>query len=281
MAYEIDFRNENGGSIKRLVWSTDLHLDAAERSQYDLYFDLLVAHEPDIVLIGGDISNGIISFTHLQNIAKRVDKDIYFVLGNHDFYYGSISAIRNDAKNIGFNGSSSLHYLTDGAIIELSEQTALIGHDGWSDAYAGDFINSDVLLNDYFLIDELKKLTHEERFLKLHELGEEAAAFLKKQLLAALQKYDRVLLLLHVPPFVEASFYEGQPGDDHWLPHFVNVASGKVLEEIMKENPNKELLVLCGHTHWGHDCQILPNLRVITGHSELGIPNVQGLIYVN
>ncbi|HEV8051863.1 MAG TPA: metallophosphoesterase [Parachlamydiaceae bacterium] len=280
MAYEIDFRKENGGIIKRLAWSTDLHLDAAGRSQSDVYLDLLIAHEPDIVLIGGDVSNGITTFAHLGNMAKRFEKDIFFVLGNHDFYNGSIPVIRNDAKNIGAI-ASNLHYLTDGAVIELSEQTALIGHDGWSDAYAGDFIKSDVMLNDYFLIDELKRLTHEERFLKLHELGEEAAVSVNKLLLTALEKYDRVILLIHVPPFVEACLYEGHPADDNWIPHFVNIATGKVLEAIMKTKPEKELLVLCGHTHWGQDIQILPNLRVVTGHSELGIPNVQGIIYIN
>lgn len=280
MGHEIDFRNEDGGPIKRLIWSTDLHFDAADRSQYQLFFNLVIAHEPDFILIGGDISNGISSLTHLKNLAKLIDKQFYFVLGNHDFYYGSIVEIRREASKMTAE-IPRLHYLTDNGIISLSEKTALIGHDGWSDARAGDFLSSDVMLNDYLLIDELKRLNHEERFEKLHELGDEAALYLKNQLVKALEKHERVVLLTHVPPFEESCLYEGLPAQSNWTPHFVGKTVGDSIEKIMKEHPNQELLVLCGHSHWGQDIQILPNLHVVTGHSELGIPNVQGLILIN
>lgn len=280
MPYEIDFRNENGDAIKRVVWSTDLHFDASDRAQYRTFFDLVVAHEPDFFLIGGDISNGISSLTHLSNIAKLINKPIYFVLGNHDFYYGSIPAIRKEAEKLK-REFPNLHYLTCKGIVPLSKQIALIGHDGWSDAKAGDYANSDVMLNDYFFIEELKRLNQEERFVKLNELGEEAAKYIKENLVKALKTHDRVILLTHVPPFEESVLYEGVPADSNWTPHFVGKSTGEAIEAVMKENPNKQLLVLCGHAHWGQDIQILPNLRVVTGHADLGIPNVQGLIFVN
>ena len=280
MGYEIDFRHQEGGAIKRLVWSTDLHFDAAERSEYQLFIDLVNAHEPDAVLIGGDISNGNTSLAHLNNLAKGIDKQIYFVLGNHDFYYGSILRMRTATKKL-MQEIPKLHYLTDNGIVALSKQTALIGHDGWSDARCGDFLNSDVTLNDYFLIEELKRLNHEERFQKLNQLGTEAAEYLNEQLVKALESYDRVILLTHVPPFEESCLYKGQPADGNWTPHFVGKATGDAIEAVMKKLPNKQLLVLCGHSHWGQNIQILPNLRVLTGHSELGTPNVQGLIFIN
>lgn len=277
---EIDFRNENGGPIKRLIWSTDLHFDAADRAQYRTYFDLIKVNEPDFVLIGGDVSNGATSLIHLTNLAKLIEKPFYFVLGNHDFYYGSIAAIRSDAQKLTID-IPRIQYLTGNGIFALSEKTALIGHDGWSDARAGDYHHSDVMLNDYFLIDELKRLNNEERFVKLHELGAEAADYLKKQLEKALESYERVVLLTHVPPFVESCLYEGLPADSNWTPHFVGKATGEAIKEVMKNHLDKELLVLCGHSHWRQDVEILPNLRVVTGHSVLGIPNVQGLILIN
>lgn len=280
MSYEIDFRNEEGGAVKRLIWSTDLHLDAVDKGQCRLYFDLMAAYEPDIVLIGGDISNGIGSLTHLRNLAKLIDKQFYFVLGNHDFYYGSIANIREEARLLS-REMPQIQYLTDNGIAPLSEKTALIGHDGWSDGRAGDFLNSDVMLNDYFFIEELKRLTQEERLLKLNQLGNEAAEYLQMKLMESLKNYDRVVLLTHVPPFEEACFYEGLPCDANWAPHFVGYATGQALEKVMRDHPNKELLVLCGHSHWGNDLHILPNFRVVTGHSDLGSPNVQGLILVN
>lgn len=280
MGYEIDFRGESGGGIKRLVWSTDLHFDAADRSQYHLFLELVKANEPDYILIGGDICNGVSCLVYLANLAKVISKPLYFVLGNHDFYYGSIGAIRKDAQNLN-KEAKNVHYLSDFKIIPLTEQTALIGHDGWSDAKAGDYFNSDVMLNDYFLIDELKRLNNEERFQKLNALGEEAASYLSQQLIKAFETFERVVLLTHIPPFEESCLYEGVPAEGNWTPHFVGKATGEAIERVMKEYPNKQLLILCGHSHWGQDIQILPNLRVVTGHSELGIPNVQGLIYVN
>jgi predicted MPP superfamily phosphohydrolase len=280
MEQEIDFRSAEGGQVIRLVWSTDLHFDAADQSLFTLYEDLVAAFEPDAMLIGGDISNGMGSFDYLVKLQEKLGKPLYFVLGNHDYYYGSIPATREHAKKV-CRSHPSLHYLSDSNVIALSKTTALIGHDGWADGRAGNFLASDVLLNDYFLIDELKKLNHEERLSKLNRLGDEAAEYLRKQLNKALNTFERAVLLTHVPPFEEACLYGGVPADDDWAPHFVCKATGAVIEQAMKDRPDKELLVLCGHCHWGQDIQILPNLRVVTGHSELGVPNVQSLVLIN
>ena len=280
MFFEVDFRVEEGGEIKRLVWATDLHLDAADKSQHQLFFDLVATYEPDIVLIGGDISNGAASLIHLRYLAKLVNKPFYFVLGNHDFYYGSIYKIREMAQELS-RENKAIQYLTDNGVFKLSEKIALIGHDGWSDGRAGNFLNSEVMLNDYFLIEELKRLNQEERFVKIQELGTQAAAYLRQTLIQAFKSYDKVILLTHVPPFQGACLYDGKMCDDHWAPHFVGQAMGEAFEEVMRQHPAKQLLVLCGHSHQGNDMNVLPNLRVLTGQSELGVPNVQGLILVN
>ena len=280
MDYEIDFRSANGGAVRRLVWATDLHFDAADRSQYKLFFDLILSHEADALLIGGDISNGMTSFSHLANLSKVFTQSIYYVLGNHDFYYGSIEETRKHAQMLS-QEIPNLHYLTEKGVIALTDTTALIGHDTWCDGRGGDFLHSDIMLNDYLLIDELKHLEPEKRLSKLNLLGDASADYLKKQLLKALETYDRVIALTHVPLFEESVLYQGVPANNHWLPHFVCKAAGEALEEIMRQNPEKYLLVLCGHAHWGQDIEILPNLRAITGHAELGLPNVQGLVLIN
>lgn len=280
MNYEINFLNEKRGDIKKILWSTDLHFDAAEKKQYKLYCELVLAHEPDIIFIGGDVSNGVSTFAYLQHLSKVINKPIYFVLGNHDFYYGSIIEIRSLAKHLS-GELKTLHYLTESGALELTQDTCLIGHDGWSDARAGDYQNSEIVLNDYLLINDLNRLNSEERQNKLMALGDEAANYLKSQLELAFKKYDRAIILTHVPPFIESCLYKGKPADDNWLPHFVSLATGKALEEVMKMNPEKKLLVLCGHSHSGQNIEILPNLQCVTGHSELGLPNIQGMVLVN
>lgn len=280
MIYELDFRGQIGGNVKKLVWATDLHLDAVNVRQHRFFFDLILNYQPDAVLIGGDISNGANSLKYLRHLSKLIHKPFYFVLGNHDFYYGSIVKTRKLADQIAAE-FPTLRYLTSNGVVPLTEKTALIGHDGWADGRAGNFLTSTIQLNDYFLIEELKSLLPQDRLLKLNQFGSEAADFLQKRLLEAFMKYERVILLTHVPPFQEACIYEGHPSDDNWAPHFVSFAVGEMLRKIMQENPAKEVLVLCGHSHFGNDITILPNLRVVTGHSELGAPSVQGIIFIN
>jgi predicted MPP superfamily phosphohydrolase len=48
----------------------------------------------------------------------------------------------------------------------------------------------------------------------------------------------------------------------------------------MEANLDKELLVLCGHTHGEGEAQILPNLKVLTAGAEYGKPRLQGVIEV-
>ena len=84
-----------------------------------------------------------------------VGKPIYFVLGNHDFYRGSVAGTRSAVAEI-VHGSQNLVYLTQAGVVELTPHTALVGHDGWADGRLGDLDGSDVILNDFLLIDELK-----------------------------------------------------------------------------------------------------------------------------
>ncbi len=244
------------------------------------FFELLAEYECDAMLVGGDVSNGLGSLNYLTKIQKAVQKPLYFVLGNHDYYYGSIDNIRKEASKLS-QEHPDLCYLSAAKVIPLSEKTALIGHDGWSDGRAGNYAKSDVLLNDYFLIAEIKNLNAKDRLVKLNELGAEAAHFLSVHLKEALKHFESVVLLTHVPPFEECCISMGVSADPNWTPHFVGQLTGKHLEEIMRKHPNKKLLILCGHSHWGNDIQILPNLRVVTGHSDLGNPYVQGQVFIN
>jgi predicted phosphohydrolase len=267
-------------SYLKLAWSTDLHLDAADKSQHHNFFDGFKSDNFDAILISGDISNGANSLLHLKHLGNLIQKPIYFVLGNHDYYYGSIYKIRTLASEIN-RDYPLIHYLTSTKVLPLASRTALVGHDGWADGRAGDYFNSNVLLNDYFYIEELKNLNPAERLQVLHDLGDEAAKHLKEILPLAFTQYDKVILLTHVPPFEEVCFYEGKVCGPNWSPHFVGEVIGETLIDIMQLNPTKNVLVLCGHSHSPADVQILPNLRVIAGESELGIPQVQGVIYVD
>lgn len=262
---------------QRILWLTDLHLDAASPEAISQLFHEIKALKPDHLLIGGDISNGPHTFTHMQNLHKSVPCPLYFVLGNHDFYYSSIAETRERACKFA-SDFSNVRYLTTEEVLPLSPSIGLVGHDGWSDARAGNFFESRVFLNDYIYIEELAYLTAAQRLEILHELGDEAAQALKQRLEKAFELYDQIILLTHPPPFEESCCYGGKPCDWDWAPHFVCQAVGDMLLKVMELHKDKQIIVFCGHAHYGVDLQVLPNLRVLTGHSELGDPTIQGCI---
>jgi len=76
----------------------------------------------------------------------------------------------------------------------------------------------------------------------------------------------------HAPPFREATWHEGQPSDDNHLPFFACTAVGDVVLKAAQAHPDRQIVVLCGHTHGDDKGQVLKNLRVLTGPSEYGKP---------
>lgn len=252
-----------------LAWATDLHLDWADASQRRAFFDAVLAACPDAVALSGDIAEGVHTAVYLEHMAQEFRRPIYFVLGNHDFYGGSIATKRQQITSLAAN-SPQLHYLTTGGFHPLSSRTVILGHDGWGDARLGDYLHTKVSLPDFVVIEELAEVRHDRLALlsRLNRLGEEAARTLVASLKEALGRYHQVVLVTHVPPFREAAWYDGRYSDDNWLPFFSCGAMGDMLRRTMEDHPDRHLLVLCGHTHGGGESQILPNLRVVTGAAE-------------
>jgi len=260
-----------------LVWITDLHIDACDSNSVESFVSEIKNTEANIVLVGGDICNGPNSFEWLESLQLNIGKEVFFVLGNHDYYNSSILQTRINADK--FNKEQShCHYLCGNGAIALSDKTALVGHDGWADGRAGDFVGSSVMLNDYVYIEEFKYDRGEKLLRILNHLGTEAAKTVKKTILEIIVNYENIIFLTHVPPFKEACVYKGKVTDDNWGPHFVCHAMGEVLLEIAEIYPDKQILCLCGHSHSEADINVKPNLRVVAGASELGVPSIQGVV---
>jgi 3',5'-cyclic AMP phosphodiesterase CpdA len=264
----------------RVGWITDIHLNFLGDGEIDSFCKSILAAEPDILLVGGDIGEAHNVESYLQTLENRLHIPIYFVLGNHDFYRGSITKVRNSALQL-TQQSRWLRWLPATGIVKLTKETCLIGHDTWADGRIGDYANSTVVLNDFFLIHELKIADSNVRLSKLNALGDEAAAFFRRLLPEALSRFDNILLLVHVPPFKESCWHEGKISDDSWLPHFTCKAVGDLLTEIMAKHSDKRMTVLCGHTHGSGEAQILPNLYVKTGGATYGWPQLQEIILIN
>lgn len=258
----------------RVVWATDIHLNFLGLEGRDVFFSSIRAQQPDVVFVTGDIAEAP-SLTHLlHEMRQAIHVPLYFVLGNHDFYYGSISQVRNDLKRW-CQIQPGLFYLSTNKTVELTPTTALVGHDGWGDGRYGNYHLSPVRLSDQELIADFQDLDRETVLRKLRELGDEAACYLRDRLDEALSSYRRVICLTHVPPFKEACWYQGKMGNDDWLPYFACQAVGEVLLDASRERPDCQITVLCGHTHHAGTVHLRSNLRVLTGSAEYGAPCIQ------
>jgi Icc protein len=83
--------------MPRLAWLTDIHLEFLEPDERLAFIDRLAESMPDLVLLGGDTGIATNFDSFLQIIERRLACPIYFVLGNHDFYRGSIAEGRATA----------------------------------------------------------------------------------------------------------------------------------------------------------------------------------------
>lgn len=260
--------------MTRLAWLTDIHLNFLAPAELEVFWRHVDACGADALAIGGDISEAPHLVALLEAMADRLARPIYFVLGNHDYYFSSRQAVRHEVRALCAR-DPRLVWLTAGSVIELSSDAGLVGHDGWADAQLGDYQRSFVMMNDYKLIAELAAYSPQSRWPVLKAWGQEAAEEAQGPLDTALERYGHVIFLTHVPPLREACWHQGQISNNEWLPHFTCYAMGRMLMETMLRHPRRQLTVLCGHTHGAGECQPLANLRIVTGGANYGEPAVQ------
>jgi Icc protein len=255
----------------RVAWITDPHLDFC----HDVpgFLATVRQRRPDVVLLGGDIAESPRLEETLRAIEDALRVPIFFVLGNHDYYRSSTEDVRRRVRAL-THESAHLSWLPAVDVVPLSACTGLVGHDGWCDGRHGNYAVSGVRLNDHWLIADLAGKDHAGRLAAMQCLADDGAAHFARVLPLALAAHQRVIVLTHVPPFREAAWHEGKISDRYYLPHFSSKASGDVILREAMARPDREIIVLCGHTHGAGVCRPLPNLHVLTGAALYGDPRV-------
>jgi hypothetical protein len=242
-----------------------------------LVLQAILEIRPDALVISGDTAEAPSVTSVLLEIQRFIKLPVYFVLGNHDFYGGSIASVRCEVSRV-TRDTEGLNYLPEVGVVSLSSRAALIGHDGWADGRYGDYIRSAVMLNDYVHIQEFKSLDKLSRVGLMQQLAGAAAAQIANMLRQACETHERILVATHVPPFAEACRFQGRPTDPAWLPHFSSKVLGGLLLAASARWAQCSFDVLCGHTHERVDVRVRPNLRVRTAGAQYGRPDLAAVI---
>jgi len=77
----------------RLAWATDIHLDHASEGARRRFCQS-VKEQADALIVTGDIAESHTLGSALTALATLTERPVYFVLGNHDCYRGSIAGTR-------------------------------------------------------------------------------------------------------------------------------------------------------------------------------------------
>ena len=268
----------------KFTWITDIHLDLIGPDIRTAFYNAIIATDSDGVLLTGDVAEAPCVSDLLTEMAQHIKKPIYFVLGNHDYYKGKVDEVRQSIIDL----MKTQHDLLWLPVLHeklLTHDTVLVGQDGWADGRHGDYVNTQINLNDSRLIDDLfqKNIIGKYRLLeKMQELADRDAHSLHDDIMEAIKKYrpKKIIVLTHIPPFEEVCFSRGKKTSVHYLPYFASKATGDVLTEIADKHKNISFLVLCGHTHERAQYQALDNLLIKVGKAEYRQPTIEEVLMI-
>lgn len=266
--------------MKQIIWGTDLHynfpsreyLDALhqntrERMQYKKPNSDELEAETLAVIITGDTSEAHLLEVHLKLIREQLGLPVFFVCGNHDYWKKKMSTTRALISKM--TDESDVKWLGAIPYGKINDTTAVVGHDGWYDAYHGDWKNSNFFMNDWMHIPEFHGKTREQIVDFCRSLAKVAAEHVQAGFRKAVEGgFKNIIVATHIPPFRDASVYNGRKSDETAVCWYTSQLMGDALYEVAAENPDVDVTVLAGHTHNGVSINVLPNMVVHVGHAE-------------
>ena len=269
----------------KLLWITDPHFDYLVRGGSAAFARYLKRDQPfDAVVLTGDIAESYSLHENLYEFAYALGRPVYFVLGNHDYYGGSIARVRQIAGRLG--QLDGLTWLDRSEPVLLDETTALVGVGGWADVECGDPMDPDFVMRDWIAIKDFRELTSADELKagvrqplinKTRNLAKPAVRIARKSLEAALKLRENVFFATHYPPFREACWHEGGISGSPWDSWFTCITMGEMLADVAKAHPEARITVLCGHTHSRGFYQHSANLAVFTGIAKYRAPSVSAI----
>ena len=258
----------------KIIWVSDIHINFLQDFQREEFHSHIIESGGDIVVVSGDIAESHNVVPLIQEMELATKLPIFFVLGNHDFYGSSVADVKKSVK--------SLNWISKNSGTPLTDNTILLGVDGWGDCRYGDFDNSRLVMNDWLIIKELRSqylrgMDHLK--VKLQELADKDAKALKRKGLKAIKNnYSKIIIVTHVHPFEECCLYAGRKSTPSGLPFFASKTLGRAILPVAKKNPEVDFLWLSGHTHSRAVYKPCENMTVKVAKAEYYYPLIEEVI---
>lgn len=244
------------------------------------FADQVKATQSTGILWSGDISDGPHLIEHLAIFERAVQRPIYYVCGNHDYYKRSVEQQRKNLTELG-RMSSYLKYMPNIPYVMLTSGTALVGHDGWYDAGYGEPLRETLVMSDWSQIAEYYAHNGIADIIKVSQrFAQEAAAHVAKGIKDASRYATNIIILTHVPPFESCAMYRGKKSEPGAIPWYTSKIMAETLLSAAKAYPHVSFTVLCGHTHGGVVNQVANNMLCRVADAQYGKFRAQALIDV-
>ncbi len=140
--------------MTKIGWATDIHLSVCNDTTRQIFYHDVRSAGLDQLWLGGDIGEADNIESLLSELITQVETPVAFVLGNHDFYFGSIQDVRALVDQLCARFQNMV-YLSHSRVQQVTSRIGLVGHDGWADGRIGNFETSMVMMHDYRHIEEL------------------------------------------------------------------------------------------------------------------------------
>lgn len=108
----------------KIQLASDIHLRPGDQS-----FDFPEA-DSDILILAGDIGHGTRAIEFAQHIADKHQKNVIFLAGNHEYYFGNYVELQESFRNFS-DKSQNVHYLERDVFVH--QDTRFIGATLWTD----------------------------------------------------------------------------------------------------------------------------------------------------
>lgn len=273
----------------QLAFTADLHWGHGGRGEEATrqLASFLHEHPPDVLVLAGDIGTGL-NFAECLQLFSELPCRKTLVPGNHDLWVrpnalrDSLQLYQQDLAEI--SRQCGFQYLDQEPLYLPEAGLALVGSINWYDyswseedlrrQYPGE---ESRLYTKFFMRGRHNDVVFVRWPLDDRGFTSQVVTTLQQQLVAALERVERAIVVTHHPPLTGISFPQKPPPlslDDLLWKAF---GGNRAMEELLTRHASRIAFAFCGHTHREREC----NWHGIRGYNIGGDYHFKRLLWLD